>query len=86
VTSTPSSSTRPLVRLEPGEDAQRRRLARARRPEQREELARPDLEVDAVQRGERAVALDDASSARAAPRRHVPLTASPPFTAPTVSP
>src|ERR671931_1601389 len=34
--------------LEAGNQTQRRRLARARGPEQREELARPDLEVDAV--------------------------------------
>ena len=47
-------------RLQAGEDAQRRRLARARGAEQDEELARPDLEVDAVQHRGRAVALDDA--------------------------
>jgi hypothetical protein len=47
-------------RLQAGEDAQRRRLARARGAEQDEELARPDLEVDAVQHRRRAVALDDA--------------------------
>src|SRR5690606_28227821 len=33
-------------RLEPGEHHERRRLARARRAEQREELAAPDLEIE----------------------------------------
>ena len=39
--------------LEAGDQPQRRRLAAARRPQQREELARPDREVDAVDRGDR---------------------------------
>ena len=38
--------------LEPGQHAQRRGLAAARGPEQREELARLDLEVDAVDGGD----------------------------------
>ena len=55
-------------RLEAGEDAQRRRLARARGPEQDEEFARLDREVDAVQHRRRAVLLDDAFDARRVPR------------------
>ena len=50
-------------RFEAGEDAQRRRLARSRRAEQDEELARLDREVDAVQHRRLAVLLDDALDA-----------------------
>src|SRR4030095_7495871 len=66
-------------RLEAGEDAQGRGLARARGSEQHEELAGLDGEVDAVQHGRRAVPLDDAFEPYAH-RRRAPLTA------PTVSP
>jgi hypothetical protein len=45
--------------LESRDDAQQRRLARARRPEQRRQRARGDLERDAVQRLEVAEALGD---------------------------
>ena len=51
VTSRPPSSTRALGRrLEARDHPQARRLARARGPEHREELALADLEVDAVDR------------------------------------
>src|SRR6185437_15034845 len=80
-------------RLDPGEDAQRCRLAGSRRPEQREEFARLDIEVEAVQCRERAVPLDDAAHADTAPgtcraRRYGRCAhrRPPPFTAPTVSP
>ena len=43
-------------RLEPGEAAQRRRLAAAARAEQDEELALLDLEVEVVHRGRRRLA------------------------------
>src|SRR6266545_4028352 len=72
-----------IVRLEAGENAQRRGLARARWSQQREELARRDREIDAVQRGHGAVPLDDPfelDTSRFAHRRP------PPLTAPTVSP
>ena len=46
--------------LEAGEQAQRGRLAAARRAEQREELAAAHGEIDAVDRRDRAEALDDA--------------------------
>jgi hypothetical protein len=39
-------------RFEAGDDAEQRRLARARWPEQRDELPRPDLEAHIVQRRE----------------------------------
>ena len=45
--------------LEAGDHAQGRRLARARRPEHREELAVADVEVDAVDRDDVAVVLRD---------------------------
>ncbi len=44
-------------RLEAGDHPQRRGLARSRRPEHREELARRDLEVDRVDRDDVSVAL-----------------------------
>src|SRR4029077_18128503 len=59
-------------RLEAGKDAQRRRLAGSRGPEQCEEFARLDLEIDAVQRGDRAVPLDDAAEADASGVAHRP--------------
>ncbi len=68
-------------RLEAGQNAQRRRLARARRAEQSEKLAMPDRQIDAVQRGERPVPLDDAFEANVAAHRRPP-----PLTAPTVKP
>jgi hypothetical protein len=43
--------------LEAGDDPQERRLARARRPEQREELALGDCEVDAIDGYDLAVVL-----------------------------
>ena len=46
-------------RIESGKDAQGRALAGTGRTEQREELAGRDLEIDALQRGEVAVHLDD---------------------------
>ena len=59
--STPSTSIRPCVGdLEAGDDAQRRRLAGAGGAEEGEELAGGDAEVDALQRAEAAVVLDDA--------------------------
>ncbi len=42
--------------VEAGDDAQHRGLARARGAEQRHELARGDLEIDMVERGEGAEA------------------------------
>ena len=44
----------PIRLLEPGDQAQTRGLARARRSEHREELAVPDLEADPVDRPDRA--------------------------------
>jgi hypothetical protein len=41
-----------IERLEAGEHAQRRRLARARRPDEHEQLAVADVEVEAVDRGD----------------------------------
>ncbi len=70
-------------RVEAGENAQRGALARAGRAEQGEELARLDVEIDALQRGELAVHLDDVAKTDltlAAHRRP------PPLTAPTVRP
>jgi hypothetical protein len=61
-----------LVRpLEAGDQPQGRRLARARGPEQGEELAARDLEIDAVDCDDIAVGLADADEAerRARPRR-----------------
>ena len=48
-------------RLEPCDDAQQRGLAAARRPEQRHELARTDLEADVTECREVAELLSDAS-------------------------
>src|SRR5690606_10017732 len=45
--------------LDPREDAQERGLAAARRPEQREDLAPRDVEIDLPQHGQRAEALLD---------------------------
>ena len=45
--------------LEPGEAAEQGRLAAARRPEQDDEVAVGDLEVDVVDRGELAEGLAD---------------------------
>ena len=45
--------------VEPGDDPQQRGLARARRPEQRQQFAVGDLQIDAVERGERAELLHD---------------------------
>ena len=54
-----------LVRLlEAGDHPQRRRLAAAARAEHREELALGDVEVDVVDGGEVAEALDDGRGAR----------------------
>src|SRR2546428_196757 len=72
-----------IVRLEAGENTQRRRLARARGSQQGEELAGRDRQIDAVQHRHGAVPLDDAfelDAPRGAHRRP------PPLTAPTVSP
>ncbi len=69
--------------LESGDDAQQRRLARARRPEQRDQLAFLHLEVHRAQRGEGAETLGDAacfdahallhSNSRARRASHAPL-------------
>src|SRR5688572_12302353 len=48
-----------IGRLEPRHDAQQRRLAAARRPEQRDELARAHLEAHVVERREAAEGLRD---------------------------
>ena len=48
------------LHLEPGDDAQQRGLAAARRPEKADELALGDVEVDVRQRGEGAELLADA--------------------------
>jgi hypothetical protein len=50
--------------LEPGRGPERRRLAGGTGAEQAEELPRPDLEADAVERRHLAVTLDQASSRR----------------------
>ena len=64
VTSRPWSTIRPAVgSSKPGDHPQRRRLARARRPEHREELAVGDLEVDAGDGDDVAVALVEALEA-----------------------
>ena len=49
-----------IRRLKPGDDAQQRRLAGARRPEQRQQLAGFDPEIDAVDCDKFAEALRDA--------------------------
>ncbi len=54
--------------LEAGDDPQRRRLARARGAQQREELARLDVEVQALERDDRTMGLDDVAQADAADR------------------
>ena len=62
--SSPPSVTRAVVGLlEAGDDPQRRRLARARRAEQREELAVGDRQVDVVDRDDVAVGLPDSGDA-----------------------
>jgi hypothetical protein len=54
----PSIRMRPAVgRLEAREHAQQSGLAAARAAQQREQLAARDLEIDAVDRGDRAEAL-----------------------------
>jgi len=55
--------------LQTRENAQRRRLARSRRSKQREKFPRLDVEIEPMQRGERAVPLDDAAHADAAAGR-----------------
>ena len=45
--------------IQPGDDAQQRGLARTRRPEQRQQFAIGDLQIDAVERGKCAESLDD---------------------------
>ena len=45
--------------VEAGDDPQQRGLAGARRPEQRQQLAVADLQIDIVERGELAEFLDD---------------------------
>jgi hypothetical protein len=64
--------TRPF---EPGEHAQQRGLAAAGRPEQREELVRPDLERHVVDRGHAAKALAHALDAHDRRRAHAPASA-----------
>ena len=65
VMSSPPSVIAAGVRLlEAGDHAQRRRLARARRAEQREELAVRDVQVDVVDRDDVAVGLARALDAR----------------------
>src|SRR5207248_5321751 len=59
-----------LVSVEARQDPKRRGLARSGRPEQREEFAGTNRELDAVQNGQRAVAFDDALEGDAAGRRH----------------
>ena len=68
--------------LQAGDDAQRRGLAGAGGTEQGKEFTRFDVEIDAVQRREGAVPLDDL------PERYLPVAhlRPPPLTAPTVKP
>ena len=51
-----------IGRLEAGDDAQQRGLARARRPEQRDQLAGVDVQIDVVDRGEGAEAPADVAN------------------------
>src|SRR5207302_2746073 len=57
--------------LEAGDRAQRRGLAAAARPEQREELARGHLEADVVRGADRLAALADVVGAEAFDREHL---------------
>jgi hypothetical protein len=61
--------------LEPGEHAEQRGLAAARRPEQREELVRPDLEAHVVDRDHAAKALGHARDAHDRRPAHAPASA-----------
>ena len=62
VTSVPAIRTTPAGRFDESADhVQRRRLAATRRPEQTEELAVPDVQVERVQRDRVAVTLLDAT-------------------------
>ena len=64
-TSRPAISMRALVlRVEAGDGAQQRGLAAAGRPEEADELAAPDLEIDRLQGGEGAEALPQALDAQ----------------------
>ena len=57
----PADLDRPAVRaIEPAEQVQQRRLARARAPEHRDDLARGDLEIRAVEHAPRRPALAEA--------------------------
>ena len=61
------------LHLEPGDDAQQRGLAAARGPEEADELALGDVQVDVAQRGEAAEVLADAGQLQigaASPSRH----------------
>ena len=53
----------------PGDGAQQRRLSAARRAEERHELAALDVEVDVLERGERAEALREAADLQIGLRR-----------------
>ena len=63
--------------IQPGDDVQQRRFAAAGRADQDRELAAVDLEVDALQHRQRAIALPDIANC-AAPTCY--------FTAPAVRP
>ena len=66
VTTSPPMRMRPRSRtLEPGDAAQRGRLAAAARPEQRDEFARPDGETDVVDGAHAAVMLQQALDPKA---------------------
>src|SRR4051794_23237761 len=69
--------------VKPGKDAQGRALAGSGRSEQGKKLAGPDLEADALQRGEFAVHPGDVRKAHLATAAH---RRPPPLTAPTVNP
>ena len=60
--------------LQPGDDAQQRRLAAAGRADEDDELAILDLEVDALQHLDPAEGFADVLEFRASPRQ-IPLTA-----------
>ena len=67
--SSPSKASAPsLIGLEPGDEPQQRGLARAGRSEQRQKLARRDVEIDAIENALGAEALRDAADLDAARR------------------
>ena len=78
-TSPPMRTAPPVMSSRPGDHAQGRRLAAARRADQRDEFAVGDVEIDAAHGLDRAVALDQLF-------RAPPSPCSQPFTAPKVRP